>query len=685
MKNMLKIFLAFALAVQCMPAFAAEKTDYKEIFEKDRVIDVEIKIDEADLSDMRDYAQNEEYHAADVTIDGVTVENVGIRTKGNMTLNSVANSDSDKYSYRIKFDKYVKNQTLLGLDELCLNDGYSDSSYMREYLHYEILREIGMNVPETVFCNVSVNGEAEGLYLAVEGLDDTFLEDNFGENYKNGNFYKMDEGASLSYKEDENYTYADLKVGTDTDLSSFKEFVKKLNDVTTGEKGDIESFLNVDSALKYIASNTVLCNYDSYNGNMHHNYYLYEDESGVFTVVPWDFNMSFGRFGGGGNDATIGIDEPIASGSMEELPLINKLLSVEEYKEKYYGYIKEMMEILENFEERVGEVKSIIKPYVEEDVNAGGFYTLEQFESATTKQEETQGEEMPQTGEKTDKKEEKGKGFGGMLFGSGKSIINCVSDRLANLKEQFAGTAVKTTESKGFGGRGMPSEMNESVINDVIDRLTKLKEQLDGAATGTSETEEITDIDLPFGIDKSLINTALEKLTELKNRLGSESTAEGGGERPDGNMAPPDFGGDGNMAPPENHSRGEKPGFFGGANRADLKLRINVNGHILTSEKEPYIKDGTTLIDARAFAAAIGATVDISEDTLTLTSGTKTIVFTKDSNAAYVDGEEKTLSKAPEYDGANFMIPLRFTAEELKMKVEWVENTKLVTVTAKKQ
>ena len=175
---------------------------------------------------MRKYPENEEYHSADITVDGVKIENAGIRTKGNMTLRSIASSESERYSYRIKFNKYVKGQKLLGLDELCLNSGYSDPSYMREYLHYKALRELGMNVPYTAFCNVYINGELSGFYLAVEGLDSTFLKEKFGENYKNGNFYKMEEWSTLEYKQDENYSYAELKSGDDTDLSGFKEFVK---------------------------------------------------------------------------------------------------------------------------------------------------------------------------------------------------------------------------------------------------------------------------------------------------------------------------------------------------------------------------------------------------------------------------------------------------------------------------
>lgn len=108
-----------------MARCAEEKEGYKKIFEKDKVIDINIEIDEADLNDIYNYVENEEYQSADITVNGVKVENAGIRTKRNMTLKSVANSDSNRYSYRIKFDKYDKGNSLLGLDELCLNNGHT--------------------------------------------------------------------------------------------------------------------------------------------------------------------------------------------------------------------------------------------------------------------------------------------------------------------------------------------------------------------------------------------------------------------------------------------------------------------------------------------------------------------------------------------------------------------------------
>ena len=644
MKKIISLILTSAICLSFIPAiFAQNAKSYKDFFKKDTIIDINIEIDEADLQDIYDFPTNEEYHSADVTVNGVKAENAGIRTKGNMTLSSVARSDSDRYSFRIKFDKYIKGQTLLGLDELCLNSGYSDPSYMREYLHYELLREMGMKVAETAFCNVYINGELSGFYLAVEGLDDTFLEDSFGENYKNGNFYKMEEGASLLYKEDGNYTYADLKSGSDKDLSSFGEFVKNLSDIPDGEKGNIESFLDVDSALIYIASNTVLCNYDSYNNSMKHNYYMYENENGVFTVVPWDFNMSFG---GRESNTDVGIDTPLVGGSMEDAPLISKLLAVDEYKEKYYSYIKEMMTWLEKFESRVAELKAVIKTYVENDPSA--FYTVEQFEKATTLQDEQaekeQSEKEIQKSEDTEQgKERRGGGFGG-----GKSILNVAADRLSNLKAQFDGTAEKSTESQGgFGG------FNKGSF---------------GGFSGEP----------PEGFNPKELPDNMTPPDGFKPE-----------DMPD-NMTPPDGFNPEDMPEDGNGERREFPkGDFGkdmfDKTSAGDEIRVHVDGHIISFDTAPVIENDTTLVGFRAVLEAFGAEVKWNEAAQTVTAqkdGTS-IVLTINSDTAKVNGKSVSLLAAPKIIGNSTMVPVRFISEQFGMKVKWDGNSKLITITSK--
>ncbi|MFZ5967239.1 MAG: CotH kinase family protein [Bacillota bacterium] len=353
--------------------------EYEALFEKDSVKDIYIEIAEGDWKSILEDPMAEEYKSATVTVDGVTLENVGFRTKGNLTLRSVAGSDSERYSFRIKLDKYVEGQNLLGLDEFVVNNMYADPSYMREYLSYEALKEIGADVPLATFTNIYINGELYGFYLMVEAIDDSFLERNFADD--SGNLYKQEQGSTLQYAEDSNYDKSELKSGEDESKTDLKNFIKVLNEMPEGEKGDIESVLDVDSALRYIAANTVLGNYDSYSGNMAQNYYLY-GQDGKFTVIPWDYNMSIGGFGGGGEQTTIPIDEPVLGVNIENLPLIDNLLEVDEYKEKYHEYVKELLDYLENFEGRVTELADIIRPYIEADPTK--FYTMDQFEANIT-------------------------------------------------------------------------------------------------------------------------------------------------------------------------------------------------------------------------------------------------------------------------------------------------------------
>lgn len=355
----------------------SEKTaEYSSIFKKDSIIEIKVELPETELKDILENPMEEEYKNANVTINGTTVKDVGFRTKGNLTLRSVATSDSDRFSFRIKLDKYVDGQNLLGLDELVVNNMYADPSFMREYLSYEALRKIGADVPESVFANVYINGELYGFYLCVEAIDDSFLERNFGNN--DGNLYKQEKGSTLLYNENGKYESYELKEGEDETKVDLKNLTKVLNEMPKGEKGNIETVLDVDSALRYIAANTVLGNYDSYSGNMVQNYYLYS-QNGKFTVIPWDYNMSFGGFGAGGDATTIPIDEPVMGVNIENLPLINNLLAVKEYKDKYHQYVSELVSYLDNFETRVTELSNVIRPYVEADTRK--FYTMEQFEA----------------------------------------------------------------------------------------------------------------------------------------------------------------------------------------------------------------------------------------------------------------------------------------------------------------
>lgn len=139
-------------------------------------------------------ATSEEYYAANVVIDGESYKNVGIRAKGNTSLSTVASLGSERYSFKIEFDRYDSTKSYHGLDKLSLNNLIQDSTMMKDYLTYTMMNEFGVNSSLCSYVYITVNGEEWGLYLAVEGVEEAFLKRNYGPDY--GELYKPD---SLSF------------------------------------------------------------------------------------------------------------------------------------------------------------------------------------------------------------------------------------------------------------------------------------------------------------------------------------------------------------------------------------------------------------------------------------------------------------------------------------------------------
>lgn len=158
------------------------------LFDNSKVHSIDIVMDDWDgfIADCTD----EEYVLCTVVIDGEAEKNVGLRAKGNTSLTNIANYGNDRYSFKIEFDHYDSTNTYHGLDKLCLNNIIQDNTYMKDYLCYTVMGEFGVASPLCSYAYITVNGEDFGLYLAVEGIEESFLERNYGSNY--GELYKPD-------------------------------------------------------------------------------------------------------------------------------------------------------------------------------------------------------------------------------------------------------------------------------------------------------------------------------------------------------------------------------------------------------------------------------------------------------------------------------------------------------------
>ena len=189
------IALCFSSLIMLLPKSSTSSTSIEQpdyittIFNDDSVIEINIEMDEDSWQEMLDNAASEEYTAANITVNGTTYNNVAIRPKGNSSLSQLVTDDStERYSFKIKLDKYVDGQTLDGLSKLVLNNNMSDTTSMKEYLSYKLLDSLGIPTLACSYAHITVNGEEWGLYLAVEPIEEEFIERNYGS--IDGNLYK---------------------------------------------------------------------------------------------------------------------------------------------------------------------------------------------------------------------------------------------------------------------------------------------------------------------------------------------------------------------------------------------------------------------------------------------------------------------------------------------------------------
>lgn len=158
------------------------------LFDTSRVHTIDIVMD--DWEGVLEGCTDEEYELCSVVIDNESYNNVAIRAKGNTSLTQVASYGNDRYSFKIEFDHYDSTISYHGLDKLSLNNIIQDNTYMKDYLTYQMMGYFGVDAPLCSYVYITVNGEDWGLYLAVEGVEESFLERNYGSDY--GELYKPD-------------------------------------------------------------------------------------------------------------------------------------------------------------------------------------------------------------------------------------------------------------------------------------------------------------------------------------------------------------------------------------------------------------------------------------------------------------------------------------------------------------
>mgnify|MGYP003571449510 CR=1 FL=1 len=262
-----------------------EKSYEDLLFKKDIVHAIDIYISSTDLYDLETNPMDKKNYKVNIVIDGESFKYVSFKTKGNSSLSRIAKKESNRYSFKINFEKYIAGQNYHGLKKLNLQNIYSDSSYMMDYISYQMFHYMNVPSPLASYVWLRINGEDFGLYLAVEEIDSSFLE---RENEGKGDLYKVEtsalsnfylnkkieyteEGASLRYIDDRISSYPDIfeNAVTNSTEEDQKRVIASLEALEKRE--NLDDYLDTEQIIRYFVVHNFIMNYDSYIGTMLHN------------------------------------------------------------------------------------------------------------------------------------------------------------------------------------------------------------------------------------------------------------------------------------------------------------------------------------------------------------------------------------------------------------------------------
>lgn len=239
-----------------------------------------------------------DYTESDVTIDGVTLTDVGLRIKGKY--GTYRDLDS-KPSFKVDFNKYVEGQEYEGLEKLNLNNAIVDCGYNRDRVSYEVWRQLDLPYLRTGYAHVTINGEDYGLYVLIEGMDDEWLKRSFDDpsgNLYDGKYYMLDDWSWYTFVdfEDGLDDYYRLDEGTDVALADIKAITTAREEAAGNDElyAALDPLLNWDRILRHLAAEQWIGQNDGYGLNRN-NYFVYFDpeDGGRASLTPWDLDYAF--------------------------------------------------------------------------------------------------------------------------------------------------------------------------------------------------------------------------------------------------------------------------------------------------------------------------------------------------------------------------------------------------------
>lgn len=304
-------------------------TETATFFNADSVHEISVTAEPDDITAaLKAYAADgtKDWISADVTIDGTTFKNVGMKLKGNSTLRGAdESSDAATLPWVLRLDKFEANQSYSGRSEFVIRTNSSESS-LNEAVALDLLGEAGLATEHAAATRFSLNGSDAELRLVIDNPSDELYSD------------ETFEGDGITYKADGDYSYRgdaasdyesafEVESGADdlTPIATFLDFVNNSSDEDFSSK--LSDYLDTDQFATYLAMQDLVSNTDDIDGPGNNSFLRYDSETKKMTVVAWDQNLSFGSGPGGmGGGGAMGGGNGEGPGKMDSDSLLTSML-----------------------------------------------------------------------------------------------------------------------------------------------------------------------------------------------------------------------------------------------------------------------------------------------------------------------------------------------------------------------
>jgi len=344
-RNRIATFVTAALALLWLGVGPSRAQSADELFASQTLQRVDLFLHSSDWSKLKSDFQANTYYPADLTLNGQTARNAGIRSRGR------GSRSGTKPGLRVDFDRYTGGQVFLGLKSFVLDNLTQDPSGIHETVATAFYARLGIPAPREIHTRLYVNNVYEGLYVIVEAVDKDLLARVFG---SIGDDVQND-GYLYEFKYQDDWRFSNLGTSLDpykirfeatthetkSDEEKYRPIealIRLTNDTPADRIGSaIGEILDIPAFIRYLAAQTFLGDTDGFLGNWGiNNFYLYRlEDRNLHTLIAWDADNTFW-----GTEFPIDV---LWAGNA----LVDKLMAVPEYSALYATEMARAAELAE--------------------------------------------------------------------------------------------------------------------------------------------------------------------------------------------------------------------------------------------------------------------------------------------------------------------------------------------------